>query len=498
MNGHPPSAGIRPSLQSASLLRHAAILALFPWLTACVVRTSNPPIERTDLSKGYYFHTHVRPKNSADTLFILCFSGGGTRAAALSYGVLEELRRTTVRRADGDHRLLDEVDAISSVSGGSITAAAYALYGDEIFDRLETSFLKRDVQRELLGRTLNPFRWGRVLSRGYGRSDLAADLYDEILFGGATFADLARQPGAYVIINATDIASGARFSFTQYQFDLLCTDLAPVRVSQAVAASSAVPGLLSPVTLNNHAGRCGSDLAQAIAEAASPDARDIASRARYHFLEMATYLNPTNHPYIHLVDGGVSDNLGIRAVLDGIYAVENSAPARKRFNLEAVRRIAIVVVNAYSKPDTGWARSEFGPGTLALAVAGATIPMDRYSYETIELLKEQIERWKERQHREHVKRGEIHSESDGPSPDDIEFYPVVVSFADLKDADERHYFLNQPTSFVLPDTAVDRLRTVGGRLLRESRTFTDFTRDLGVVRTRATRLPIPASPASAQ
>ncbi len=474
------------SLVSLGFLPGALALCLVGTV-GCVLRSPNLPLERTDLSQGYYFHTHVRPSNSADTLFLLCFSGGGTRAAALSYGVLEELRKTTVQRTDGPHRLLDEVDAISSVSGGSITAAAYALYGDDLFDRLEPAFLRRDIQRELLGRTLNPFRWGRLLSKGYGRSDLAADLYDEILFHGATFADLSRQPGAYVVINATDIASGARFSFTQYQFDLLCTDLAPVRVSQAVAASSAVPGLLSPITINNHAGRCDSDLAVAIAAAAAPDARDVASRARYHFLEMASYLDATNHPYVHLVDGGVSDNLGIRAVLDGIYAVETSAPARKRFNLESVRRIAIVVVNAHSQPDTGWARSEHGPGTLALAVAGATIPMDRYSYETIELLKEQIERWKERQHRDRTQRGASPNAGAAPSAE-VEFYPVVVSFADLKDPEERHFFLNQPTSFALPGNAVDRLREVGGQLLRESRTFGDFLRDLGT--------PASATPAS--
>ncbi len=67
-------------------------------------------------------------------LIIVAFSGGGTRAAAFSYGVLEFLRRTEVVDSKGRKvRLLDEVDVITGVSGGSFTALAYGLYGDKLF-----------------------------------------------------------------------------------------------------------------------------------------------------------------------------------------------------------------------------------------------------------------------------------------------------------------------------------------------------------------------------
>jgi NTE family protein len=62
-------------------------------------------------------------------LLILAFSGGGTRAAAFAYGVLEELAATPVVLGGRPRRLLDEVDLISAVSGGSFTAAYYGLYG---------------------------------------------------------------------------------------------------------------------------------------------------------------------------------------------------------------------------------------------------------------------------------------------------------------------------------------------------------------------------------
>ena len=60
---------------------------------------------------------------SGDIGLTLAFSGGGTRAAALAYGVLEELRDTTVMIDGQPRRLLDEIDTISSVSGGSFSSA---------------------------------------------------------------------------------------------------------------------------------------------------------------------------------------------------------------------------------------------------------------------------------------------------------------------------------------------------------------------------------------
>jgi hypothetical protein len=96
------------------------------------------------------------PANNPDALVLLAFSGGGTRAAALSYGVLEELRRTPIMVKGHQHSLLDEVDLIAGVSGGSFTALAYALYGERLFHEYQQRFLKRDVQGELIRRILVP------------------------------------------------------------------------------------------------------------------------------------------------------------------------------------------------------------------------------------------------------------------------------------------------------------------------------------------------------
>ena len=137
------------------------LLASFLALAGCATRPVNPPVEKyvpTTLGS-----TVERPGQSdvnRQNLVILAFSGGGTRAAAFAYGVLETLRRTEAVSATGRRvRLLDEVDVITGISGGSFTALAYGLYGEKLFDEYEQRFLKRDVQGALVGRFFNPLNW---------------------------------------------------------------------------------------------------------------------------------------------------------------------------------------------------------------------------------------------------------------------------------------------------------------------------------------------------
>ena len=253
---------IQSLAQSATLRRMSAAAAALLLAGCNALAPVNPPIAKVDFDSGYRVNRllkrqHEGVTNDPHTLFLLTFSGGGTRAAAFSYGVLEELRRTDVTVRGVRRNLLDEVDAISGVSGGSFTALAYALYGDRLFTEYEPRFLKRDVQGTLTWRALNPLNWFSLGSGLYGRSELAADYYDEILFNGATFADLLKLPTPVTAVTGTDLSTGARFQFSQEQFDLICSDLGTVRLARAAATSSAVPAVLSPVTYYNYGGHCG-------------------------------------------------------------------------------------------------------------------------------------------------------------------------------------------------------------------------------------------------
>ena len=129
---------------------------------------------------GYGLSRAADPARRDDITLALSFSGGGSRAAALAYGVLLELRDTRIG-AHRERRLLDEVDAISAVSGGSFTAAYYGLHGDDTFRDFEAALLRRDLSGDILHRILSPLRWFGP----EGRSAAAARLYDASLFGGA-------------------------------------------------------------------------------------------------------------------------------------------------------------------------------------------------------------------------------------------------------------------------------------------------------------------------
>jgi NTE family protein len=460
------------------------LLALLWLLGGCATRPINPPISQFTPGQGYQYQTNVQVAKDPENLVILAFSGGGTRAAAFSYGVLEMLRRTEAIGPKGNRfRLLDGVDIITGVSGGSFTALAYGLYGERLFDEYEKRFLKRNVQGELIARYVNPTNWSVLSSTGWGRSELAARLYDEILFEGATFADLQRKPGPLIAVMATDLSTGSRVLFNQNYFNVICSDLGPFRLSRAAAASSAVPVVLSPITINNYGGTCHyampawARLFSDPATAPRPAARTIR-----RLVELEAFDDSVHRPYLHLVDGGVSDNLGLRGVVDFIEGFEASHMLGQPTPLDKVRRMVIVVVNSMSSPKTNWDESEDPPSTLEIMLKSTGVPIDRYSFETVELLRDITNRWQTlRRIRDSAAftKGKDDTLKEVINAPDISLYAIDVSFAELTDKAERDYLNNLPTSFALPDEAVDRLRAASGSILLASPEFQRLLKDVG-------------------
>ena len=458
-------------------------------IVGCASRPINQPISHVDTESGYRASVRL-PKlnNDPNTLFLLAFSGGGTRAAAFSYGVLEELRRTVVV-AGGEHRtLLDEVDLIAGVSGGSFTALSYAHYGDKLFSEYETRFLKRDVEGALIDRLINPFYWPKLIGGSYGRSELAADYYDEILFQGATFADLRDKPTPTAVAGGTDLTNGARFAFSQYEFDMLCSDLDKVRLSRAAAASSAVPVVLSPVTFNNYAGRCDYKYPAWLKDVVDHNSGSVPSmRLLQRYRDIQDFRNSKEHPYIHLVDGGLADNLGVRAILEALGEFETNAAFREAFHLQtasgSARRVVLIVVNSRASPRTNWDKSESPPGIASQLMKSSDVPMSRYTAESIDLMKDFVYRW-ETQRELKIMESRLAGESEAQAKarvPRIDIFAIDIGFEQLADAKERNYFMSLPTSFVLKSEEVDRLRAIAGTLLRQSEEYQRLLKDLGAV-----------------
>ncbi len=471
-----------------------AALAALLGLGGCATAPINPPITHADPTAGYRFQTREQYARDQEGIVVLAFSGGGTRAAAFSYGVLEALKGTEVIGPKGNkRRLLDAVNVITGVSGGSFTALAYGLYGDRLFSEYEQRFLKRDVQGELIGRLLNPVYWGPLSSPEWGRSELAEDLYDEILFNGATFADLQRGSGPMIVVTATDLSSGARFYYTQVMFDIICSDLGAVRLSRAAASSSGVPVVLSPVTINNYGGTCGYREPPFLTriEDSARLARP-AARAIQQLKELQYYEDGKRRPYLHLVDGGVSDNLGMRGILDILEELEALHLQGLPTPLDHVRRLAVFVVNSLSTPPLNWDQSRSAPGTLDVLLQATGVPIDHYSYEAVELLRDTAARW--RLLRSIRDSGAIVDNGNPALAEvtrvpNIEIYVIDVSFAALKEPTERAYLNDLPTSFVLPAEAVDRLRAAASSVVLDSPEFQRFLRDMGE---RIVRKPTPS------
>jgi NTE family protein len=465
-------------------LRAPTLLFFLLLLGGCAGRPVNPPVTGTDLKTGYRFEVRQSRAKDKENLVILAFSGGGTRAAAFSYGVLEFLRKTEVVGPKGNTlRLLDAVDVITGVSGGSFTALAFGLYGDKLFDTYEASFLKRNVQGEIISRAFSPANWGNLASPNWGRSELAAQLYDDILFHGATFGDLNRGNGPFIMASATDISTGSRFVFNQSVFDVICSDLNAVPLSRAAAASSAVPVVLSAVTINNYGGTCSTQIPPWISLFLSADNPPRpAARAIRSLKTIEGYQDSARRPYIHLVDGGVSDNVGMRGVLDALEIIEALQEVGIQTRLSSAKRIIVFIVNSLSSPPTNWDETEASPGTVDILLKSAGTPIDAFSYEAVELLKDTAARWRTMRR---IRDTSALADSKDPVIVDAmrvpeaEIYAIDVSFPQLQDKAELDYLNQQPTSFVLPPEAVDRLRAAAGAIILASPEFQRLLKDVG-------------------
>ena len=453
----------------------------------------NKPGEPPNPLGRYYYSSLAPGPRNTDKLFVaLAFSGGGTRAAALSYGVLDALRQIPIECANPDDAstcsgktLLDEVDVISSVSGGSFAAAYYALRRHDIFNRegdFQRRFLYADAQRELVGRAVYyPQSWLRILSR----PEIAADLWSDWIFHGASYADLVKQPRPFIVLNASDYLSQYRFTFTQDRFDLLCADLNEFALSRAVAASSAFPGLLNSLTVNTFNGKGRCPVARPEPEWVADARKDpYGNRLSYRNALLYDKFTAENEKYLHLLDGGLVDNLGLRSIYEGLFGASGSSlPLMELGNLRAIENMLVIVVNARTgdKPARLFQPNAIPMGPLTLPVIGATssLPMGTVSYDSVDMFTQLADEWN--QFRQEILRQNEQKEAKGekPEPPPMRIYSVELTFENILDKETRDYFKHLSTNFGLPRDTVDCLGAEAADLLRNASSYGGSTACLG-------------------
>ncbi len=452
-------------------LSHLILIIITLFISACSVTfpEMNRPLsdnrDKKELSTKE--QPAIKQKRSDELTLMMTFSGGGTRSAALSYGALQHLRDTPVTINGKERRLLDEIDLISSVSGGSFTSAYFGLFGEKIFQDFEEDFLKRRVQTELLRLSLlSPRAWIRLLPSVFERSDLAAEYYNRLIFKKKTFADM-RPDAPTIVINATDLSLGQGFAFTGYHFNWICSDLDSYPVSRAVAASAAVPVLFSPITIQNHAGTCKtSPIVWQVQERNQRSRNQLNKQKRLvDALRVKGYRDKQNLKYLHLVDGGVADNLGIRAIID-IVSFHNDSMwnAMKTYGMQKSKKMVFISVNAASFINPAHGSIRQAPSTVNVLDTTTTIQSNKYNIDTVDLLKSQFPRWKKQ-----VQEGRC-KEIKTKDCADIDFQLIEINLEDLTEKEIADLGI-VPTALELPHKTIEQLKSAGKNLLIRSEGF---------------------------
>jgi NTE family protein len=441
------------------LARPMLLLAVL--LAGCAHYPVNARLEKFDPHAGYRFQNFPPSAANTDDLFIvLALSGGGARSAAFSYGVLEELQKTRITYGGVERPLLDEVDVITAVSGSSFTAAYYALRREKTFDEFPRRYLSGDEQGRLFLRAANPVNWARLASPTFDRIDLAAEGYDDDLFDHATYADLMREHRRpYVIISASDVTQGSRFEFTQEQFDFLYSDLASVPLARAVAASSAFPVFLSPLTFDNHPH--GSDFTEpgwisgALADA------DAAPRLARRADDLRSYENAVLRPHVRLLDGAITDYMGLRGPMEGFQSEAPDFSIRRLLRAGKIKKLVIISVNAVRTPSPNWDRKPWAPGWYDMLWYTAATPIRNNSFETVTVFKDLLA-----------------ADAKAVAGPPYESYFITVDFNGVPDEALRRRLENIETSLSLKPGEADDLRRGAAGALEASPEFNNLLNTL--------------------
>ena len=320
----------------------------------------------------------------------LAFSGGGMRATAFAFGMLEELRAAGVETGT-PNGLLDQVRLVSGVSGGSVMAAQLGLYGPEGLTGFRERYLITNAEAYMTTSALNPLTIVKGISGGVNGRDTFGRYLDDTLFHGATVADLRRHSHIKTWINATDMANNTPFLFSPETFDALCSDLSKVKLSEAVAASAAFPLAFTPIVLRAHQGDCTYREPDWLTAARYNPEATAAMRAHARALE--SYANPDEVKFVKLLDGGITDNFGTTGLaVERARAQQPYAPLTPE---EAVKlkRMLFLVANAGVEKDYDWTRKVAGPGGVNLAMSIATSAMAAASRSGYDSMRGEMRLW---------------------------------------------------------------------------------------------------------
>ncbi|WP_088623286.1 patatin-like phospholipase family protein [Oceanicola sp. 22II-s10i] len=407
----------------------------------------------------------------------LAFSGGGTRASAFAYGMLEAMREATASASDPDG-MLSDVRLVTGVSGGSVTAAWFGLNGAGGLPGFRERYLVRNGEAYMATSVLNPVTLVRGISGGANGRNTFGRFLDETLFQGATFGDLSRRSRIKTWINASDVANQTTFLFAPETFDALCSDLSKYRLADAVAASAAYPMVFAPITLETRAGQCNYTEPDWLTAARYNPEATAAMKA--HAAALESYARGEPVRYVKLLDGGITDNFGTTGL--AVERARAQLPFAPLTPQQAVRmnRFLFLVANAGVQKDYTWTERLKGPGGAQLAMAIASSAMASASRTGFDAMRLQLDKWQADlvDYRCALPASEVRrlrGSAAGWDCRDLKFFAGEVSIRALPPAMQKQVDAI-PTRLALPTDQVDLAIEAGRNATRDNPELNGFLR----------------------
>ncbi len=456
----------------------AMALSSAVWLSGCTTTLSNAPRNQPLANKEFNASLLRMPQTfGTENLVALSFSGGGLRAAAFSYGVLEGLSNVQDNRG---RRLVDDVTFITSVSGGSITAAYMGLHGAKGLPKFREAALLRDGEKDLRFSLLNPVNLSRLVAGGLNDRTNFQDWLEDDLFKHATFADMYRNPKPVVWINATNAYHRTAFPFHDRAFDAICSDLSTFMVSDAVAASMAVPLFFAPVVLKTYPDACPNTLQDMLGNRPPGESMENQRLRAALYRALRDFRDPNAGRYLKLVDGGLTDNLGLVSILQSRILLGTPYGPISELDAVSLRKVLFIVVDAGQGPSGDWMREMSGPSGIDMATAAVDAAIEstmRMSYDGFVPMMRQWERdiITYRCALPPARQQALKQQRVDWRCDDVSFSVSSVSFASLGEREET--MLNAiPTRLTLPAAQIDQLIAAGRRATTDNVVVKRFAR----------------------
>jgi NTE family protein len=467
---------VQRSISAARIVACAALVA------GCTQAIHNDPINQRLTANPGQIEAALAPDVDVDThsddmVVALSFSGGGMRAAAFSYGVLTGVDETQVPSRTGPSSLLDRIDFISGVSGGSVLAAYYGLKKRAAMADFKQRFLLANAE-ESLQTDLSFLNIARGLQGGVNDATKFPPWLDAHLLNKATFKELLKRQRPRVWINASDIYNRTPFIFAPVTFSALCSDLTDYPISLAVAASAAVPVVFAPIVIKNYPGGCPIALPEWVGRVRRDDNAPPLLRSSADALER---YRSGEMKYVKLLDGGLVDNYGLAGFT--ITRLASASPFGPLEPDEAVklRRFLFLVVDSGRAPSGAWAQTVAGPSGVDLITATSDTATGAGATGSYSAFDDTMSDWQDALIKWRCKLSESERRKFGAGPGwncrDVKFFIGRIAFDQL--GPDRAAALNAvQTTFHLPPAQIDMLIAAGHDALRSSTVFRSFLSSL--------------------